>query len=175
MYGNLQEFASTMAQMKRNGQSLRDIGEHFGCSYERVRQILNSSPESTELDPLLITSTELSEMFGVSQDTVRKRLHRAGIRSMNLPRQKTIYDRRQAISEMSKYKICRVCGRPIPTSSMRRSYCSEHCSEVGLRRLHINGRFRELHRRKGLKIPPSVDYVANSGLLAYRRRIVNKP
>jgi len=89
---------SRLAEMYEGGMTLREVGEEFGISGERVRQILSGLEVSTrsrkvgELEGLEEMASrgmrlkEIAEEFGISDSAVSKRLRKRGLKVAYVPR-----------------------------------------------------------------------------------------
>lgn len=89
---------SRLAEMYEGGMTLREVGEEFGISGERVRQILDRLEVSTrsskvgELEGLEemasrgMSVKEIAGEFGISEAVVRNRLRKKGVKVAYVPR-----------------------------------------------------------------------------------------
>jgi len=119
--------SEAMHQMRQSGASLQQIGNSFGISRERVRQLLTQYYGSTAVQDLLNTS-ELARLAGCSWNYIDK-LERGGIIQ---PEKVVGWGRRQwppqtvdIITSYNDNHRCPICGQPVPSN--RWVYCCQSC------------------------------------------------
>ena len=117
-------------EMRQAGATLREIGNKFGITRERVRQILLNNFGSTRHD--LLSTVQISSQTGLSNNRVM-RLYKQGIIApafeYDIGVQHRIMWMVTTIQVVKEYydsqHICRVCKKPIPVN--RTFYCSYYC------------------------------------------------
>lgn len=139
---------SVIYNMRRSGATLQQIGDRFGRTRERVRQILVNSYGSTKHDWL--SSEYLSKALGLPRRKINQ-LYKKGIITPQAEWYSGSYhfflwspDVLEKINAyFSKNRLCKICGCPIP--SRRYVYCSEHCLKESrkLNELNINNILRK--------------------------------
>jgi Sigma-70, region 4 len=123
---------ATIYQMRQSGETLHGIGEKFGITRERVRQILLNTYGSTHHQ--LLSTSQISSSTGESIQHL-KQLYEDGIIaptfSYDIGKQYRFIWSKSTIQIIKNYykmnRICRVCGKPLPSS--RRRYCSDSCHQ----------------------------------------------
>lgn len=144
-----------IADKRKAGATLEEIGKEVGVTRERVRQILMEHYGTTKMTPFL-TSEQLSQLVNLTRDTITEYRRRGIIKPVNSSPRRPLYGM-DALKAISDHRRCRICGEPILTKCC--AYCSPECLKEGDRRSHSRGSWRTLCRKKGQPITPSAAYV----------------
>lgn len=145
-----------IADKRKGGATLEEIGKEVGVTRERIRQILMEHYGTTKMTPLL-TTRQLSQLAGLSVTTINI-YHREGIiKPTNTSVKSPLYsvDALKAILD-HRHRQCRICGKPVPIRCY--AYCSPECHKEGDRRSHNRSSWRVLRRKTGGPITSSIAY-----------------
>jgi len=119
-----------IAERRSEGYTLAEIGDCYGISKERVRQILTEQFPETKRG--MLSLDELANAVGWSAMGVWRLLRRLGMTptrismgGMALYSPQFLAELQQRIAE----RKCRICGRVLP--SQRFVYCSGECRIAG--------------------------------------------
>lgn len=116
-----------MHQMRQSGITLDQIGNRFGITRERVRQLLAERYGSTRVRELL-TATELARLAGCTWKYIDKLKQRGIIQPAEVVGHGRTLWKPQSIAIVIEYidqHRCPVCHRPVPSN--RQVYCSRGC------------------------------------------------
>lgn len=126
--GVRQIYDGTIAEMRKQGSTLEEIGNKCGVSRERIRQVLRKHyPENLHPDGL--STHQLSEYLGVNCHTVWSLCSRLGFVPRKTPHgsgTRAIWDENVLpILSFGIVGCCKICGMPVYLP--HRDYCStEH-------------------------------------------------
>ncbi len=124
-----ERYGKKILMMRDEGQTLAEIGRHYGITKERVRQIIVGYRGTTEIDTLA-SINKIASQIGCSRDALKKKLSQRGIALVNVGRISAIPssllpDVNQLVKDF-RSPTCRVCGAKVPKG--RRFFCSTRCS-----------------------------------------------
>jgi len=68
MNSRLQE----IKKLRKEGLTYSEIGQRFGITKERVRQLINRKPPEPPAPKLMLTTSEVSSILGLHPNTVRR-------------------------------------------------------------------------------------------------------
>ena len=144
-----------IADKRKAGATLEEIGKEVGISRERVRQILMEHYGTTKMTSLLTTG-QLSQLVGLTKTTVVNYRKRGIIKPANNNLCHPLYGI-DAVEVISALRRCRICGGPLPAG--KSSYCSSECHKEGDRRSRNRSSWRTIRKKKGVRvITPSTEY-----------------
>lgn len=151
-------------EMRQSGVTLREIGEKFGITRERIRQILVYTYGSTHHN--LISTAQLSLLIGLATRYIMM-LYDNGILkpayTYDINGQQRLMWSVDTIKVIKEYysssHICCVCKRPILPN--RKYYCSDHCR-------------REKYRHKNLSPENKQWVIARQLLYREKERLKNQ-
>jgi len=113
--------------MRENGATLQEIGDYFGVTRERIRQILNTYYPQGK--PLLAFSTfKCARLLGCSRDTFFKYASDLGFNPTRRGKRQYCWTI-EAVFEVYRYmqsKECIVCGEPVP---IKQKFCKSCAKE----------------------------------------------
>ena len=118
--------------LRREGYTLREIGERCGISGEGVRRILLKYPRISRDN--LFTRKEVARQLGVDYRAVGSRIRELGIELIAVGRHK--YLNKQMVDLICAPRQCRICSKEIPRK--RWVYCSDNCRIEGGKRRWTN-------------------------------------
>src|SRR5215831_14546719 len=115
-------------EMRSRGLCLQEIGDKFGLTKERVRQLLKLS----NIPKRFATVPELARRFRTSQELVRKAARAAGLKTgfgKNMRVANKHIDRVERQLKALARRTCIVCGKKFNRTgtSMRTRCCSKEC------------------------------------------------
>lgn len=126
----IEVYGDLIAALRSEGKTLQQIGNQFGVTRERVRQVLNKHSPNCWLPP---STEEAAKMLGMSYRRFRSTAERLDIQPVARTRQRIRWspDVLPAVWAAYKLRSCRICGWHLP--STRSVYCSEECVREALR------------------------------------------
>lgn len=115
-----------IATMRRQGHTLREIGDTVGITRERVRQILVEyyGSTATASGELMITR-ELAEVTGYSRSQIWALKGKGIIEPSGIGKEGTFLWGSDCVIQVQTRGRCKICDKPIPKRCWR--YCSEAC------------------------------------------------
>ncbi len=123
-----QRYGSKILAMRDEGQTLAEIGRHYGITKQRVSQVLISYRGTTKIDTL-VSVNKIASQIGCSPDTLKKKLSQKGIAQVNIGGISTVPSKLlPEIHQLTKdfrSPTCRECGAQVP--QRRRFFCSTRC------------------------------------------------
>lgn len=144
--GIWQIYNGAIYRRRQEGATLQEIANEVGgVSRERIRQILVKHYGSTEVEGLL-TSRDLAGLIGASVRTIQNYAKRGVLRPL-LPRRSgrhLLFRAEESLPKLLDWRKCKVCGEMV--GGRRRSYCSDKCAQVGLKRAHKRSTWRSFRR-----------------------------
>lgn len=138
-----EQYDGLIADLKREGHSLRSIGRKIDRSGERVRQILDEHYPNIVVP--FLSEEAVAKLFGCSA-AVLTRLRQEGV--INPKRYGFVF--RYSCDDVEKVRLalqrfCRICDSPVPKD--RTVYCSEACKLESRKYKHRPERYKEAHNR----------------------------
>ena len=119
---------STIIQLRAEGHTLAYIGNIFGITRERVRQLIKeNSPHLQSVPSTLLTAPQVARQLGITLPTLYSLVRRRGIKPTLWEHVsgRMLWDA-EAIRRLElALPKCRICGAPVPSYRFR--YCSEEC------------------------------------------------
>jgi len=119
---------SAIVQLRAEGHSLAYIGNVFGITRERVRQLIKeNSPHLQSVPSTLLTAPQVARQLGITLPTLYSLVRRRGIKPTLWEHVsgRMLWDA-EAIRRLElALPKCRICGAPVPSYRFR--YCSEEC------------------------------------------------
>lgn len=133
-------YNGVIAQMRRSGSTLAEIGNVVGVSRERIRQILNQYYGGTHM--ACLTENKLAEVIGCYVNRLVE-LRQKGILRPRHTSSLYIYDQREAEKAMlAIQKFCIHCGEPVP------KYNSSYCNVCSTEQRRKPWKFRSEESKK---------------------------
>jgi len=130
----------------KTSKSYAEAARKVGISRERVRQVCSGLIKPPK-DYVLIKEAILTIRYSKS--------HLGEISRKDLISSVMIGGRIYVKGTPSRGS-CKICEKPIP--KYKSKYCSEECSLIGDKMSHYRAGWRNLHRKFGQKITPSIGY-----------------
>lgn len=119
---------AVIAERFRSGQTLQEIGDAYGLTRERVRQIVRrQDPDAVKPPADTITLEEVARQWGASPSRLRLYARRMNLTRWHGDYRLTIEDREKLRAALSP--CCRQCGVPLPFLCVG-VLCSEGCRTV---------------------------------------------
>ena len=130
--------------MRSKGKTLQEIGDNFGVTRERIRQILEKCPK---VEYPYYSSNRLGELFNCHYSRIFRVAEYNGIKPKMIGKRTclfTVDQVKDVCISLLDGKICRVCGERFDWDS-RQIFCSEKCRLESHRYINRSSEAKDRH------------------------------
>ncbi len=122
-------YGAEIVGMRRDGKTLQEIGDYYGVTRERIRQVLRDLYPGVKpiVKPGIYNQKTVSVIVGISTQSVAELSKKLHLKPWTTLKYRW-YDSEQVeiIENYLRNRKCKVCGRPL-LSYRQRCYCIECC------------------------------------------------